>query len=98
MGKISNDPWVLHCIEGIKIPLKCQPFQGIEPHPISWSNTEKILMDEAIINLVSKNVIERCDEEPGQFVSNVFMVPKQNGKVRIILDLSRFNECGKSAF
>lgn len=50
-------------------------------------------MDEAIHSLENKNVIERSVEEAYQFVSNVFMVPKQNGKVRIILDLSRFNDC-----
>lgn len=49
-------------------------------------------MDEAIFTLADKHVIEHSTEEPYQFVSNVFMVPKQNGKVRIILDLSRFNE------
>lgn len=49
-------------------------------------------MEEAIVGLLQKNVIERSQEEPFQFVSNVFMVPKSNGKVRIILDLSRFNE------
>lgn len=49
-------------------------------------------MNEAIQNLALKNVIELSTEEAYQFVSNVFMVPKQNGKVRIILDLSKFNE------
>lgn len=91
--KISKDPWVLKAIKGITIPLVYKPFQGVEPRPINWSKSEKILMDEAITSLAEKNVIELCGEEPQQFISNVFMVPKSNGKVRIILDLSRFNDC-----
>lgn len=69
------------------------PFQGIEPRLIQWSQSEWELMDQALHQLLLKNVIELCEEEPYRFVSNVFFVPKLNGKVRIILDLSRFNEC-----
>lgn len=90
--KVTNDPWILQQIVGITIPLSYSPYQGVEPRPISWGQKEKQLMQEAIGSLSDKNVIECCNEEPGQFVSNVFMVPKSNGKVRIILDLSRFNE------
>lgn len=49
-------------------------------------------MEEAILSLADKKVIELSYEEPFQFISNVFMVPKSNGKTRVILDLSRFNE------
>lgn len=82
----------MEAIKGIKIPLKFVPFQGVEPRPIQWVTSEKNLMDEAIFSLADKNVIELCEEEPYQFVSNVFMVLKPNGKDPIILDLSRFNE------
>lgn len=89
---ISSDPWVISSIQGIKIPLHYIPFQGVEPRPISFSDSEKVLMQEAVDSLSSKNVIEKCLEEPFQFISNIFWVPKSSGKVRIILDLSRFND------
>lgn len=72
--------------------MKCTPFQGVEPIPIPFSVSELLLMQEEVVKLAEKNVIDKCMEEPGQFVSNIFMVPKQNGKVRIILDLSKFND------
>lgn len=90
--KITNDAWVISSVSGIKIPLKYLPFQGVEPRPISFSEREQTLMQEAVKSLSDKNVIELCDDEPYQFISNIFMVPKQSGKVRIILDLSRFND------
>lgn len=90
--KISSDPWVISSIGGIKIPLKQWPVQTSEPRPIPFSQDECAKMDLAVIDLFSKNVIESSFEEDAQFVSNIFMVPKHNGKVRIILDLSRFND------
>lgn len=90
--KITNDSWVIASVQGIKIPLLEIPIQKHEPRPIRFSEGDQILMNEAVLNLADKNVIERCDEEYFQFISNIFMVPKPNGKVRIILDLSRFND------
>lgn len=49
-------------------------------------------MQEAVDSLAAKNVIELYEDEPFQYISNIFLVPKPNGKVRIILDLSRFND------
>lgn len=90
--KITSDPWVLTSIQGITIPLLYTPFQGVEPRPIKFSVAEQNLMQQAVETLGEKHVIEKCHEEPYQFVSNIFWVPKNSGKVRIILDLSRFNE------
>lgn len=90
--KISNDPWVLNSVQGIIIPLKYIPFQGVEPRPIKWLDSERKLLHDAIATLEDKNVIELCEEESFQFISNVFLVPKPNGKARVILDLSRFND------
>lgn len=90
--KITSDPWVISESQGIHIPLKYIPFQGVEPRPIRFSINECGLMSEAVMSLADKGVIELSEEEPYQFISNIFMVPKPNGKVRIILDLSKFNE------
>lgn len=90
--RISSDPWVISSIQGIEIPLLTFPVQLREPRPICFSEDEKDLMQEAVNSLVKKNVIELSIEEEDQFVSNIIMVPKSNGKVRIILDLSVFNE------
>lgn len=83
---------MIQAIQGIEIPLIHTPFQGVEPRPISWSESEFQLMNIAVNHLVQENVVEVCQEEQYQFVSNIFHVPKQNGKIRIILDLSRFND------
>lgn len=89
--KITSDPWVISAIQGIEIPLVDFPIQKREPKPIRFSQEEMNLMQEAVDTLIVKNVIEQSDEEELQYISNIFMVPKSNGKVRIILDLSTFN-------
>lgn len=90
--KITSDPWVISSIQGIEFPMLYVPFQGVGPRPIRFGENELLLMQEAVDSLFDKNVIETCHEEAYQFISNIFWVPKQSGKVRIILDLSRFNE------
>lgn len=90
--KISSDPWIISAIQGIEIPLIEFPYQHEEPRPIKFSKEESLCMQEAVDSSKDKNVIELSKEEEMQFVSNIFMVPKSNGKVRIILDLSKFND------
>ena len=45
-----------------------------------------------IIKLHEKGIIEPCTREAGDFLSNVFTRPKKNGGLRLILDLSNFNQ------
>lgn len=42
------------------------------------------------------NAISECTHEPGEFISNVFLVPKPNGENRFILNLKSLNKYIKS--
>lgn len=42
-----------------------------------------------------KNIIERCTHEDGEWISSLFVVPKPNGKVRVIINLKELNKIVK---
>lgn len=45
-----------------------------------------------LVSLLEKQVIQQCEDQEGQVVSNVFLRPKPNNKFRLILDLNQFNK------
>ena len=62
----------------------------------SISKDHEIKIDEEISKLLAKNVIVKTSHEPGEFISPIFSVPKKDDKVRLILNLKKFNEHVKS--
>lgn len=45
-------------------------------------------LDGEILRLLELRVLEKCHPEEGQYLSNIFLKPKPNGKFCMILDLS----------
>lgn len=86
--KITHDPWVLEVIKGIKIEFLEVPHQEAEPEPYRMSAERVKFIDQEIISLEKKGVLEPCVDSEGQYISNIFLKPKPNGKFRMILDLS----------
>lgn len=89
---LSSDRFIAKLVEGAEIPLWTVPVQEREPRPFNSSEKQKGLFWGAIKSLWEKEVVEISQDCPGQFVSNVFIRPKPNGKVRLILDLAKFND------
>ena len=50
------------------------------------------LMDLEIKRLLSLGAIVVSEHEPGEFISEVFPVPKPNGNIRLILNLKALNK------
>ena len=92
-ASLSGDPWVRETVVGARIPLEREPTQVRVPYPYKLKGEEPEFMDQEVGKLLRKGVIEQVDPEQGQFVSNVFLRPKQNGDFRMILDLTELNKC-----
>lgn len=90
--KLTSDPWILNIVRGFKLPLWTIPFQEREPRPFNLSKVQLAEFSAVIESLLKKKVIEETEECEGQFISNVFLRPKPNGKHRLILDLTLFNK------
>ena len=57
----------------------------------SLSGDHKSLVDEEIFALLDKGVIVPCTHQPGEFILPIFTLPKNDGTVRLILNLKELN-------
>ena len=93
---ITSDKWVLSILRrGLELQFLEQP--PLSPVPINLSVTKdsqknQLLQDEVNI-LIQKGVLEEVNPPFHLgFYSRLFLVPKKNGKMRPVLDLSVLNQ------
>ena len=88
--EITDNKWVLSIVRhGFRIPFsKIPPLSSV---PIRMSKSSSPFLREEIENL-NKRAVERV-QNPGTpgFYSRIFLVPKKNGTLRLIIDLSLLN-------
>jgi len=89
--QISNDPWILNCIKGYKIPFIRRPVQKSMPKQCQLSQLEENAMSIAIDKLIALGAVECVAHEESEFISPIFLVPKKDGSHRFILNLKRLN-------
>ena len=71
--------------------IKDTPIQSSYPHnSVNRDHLEAVRFE--IKSLLTKKVIIPSIHEPGEFISHIFCVPKPNDKIRLILNLKKFNE------
>ena len=89
---ISSDPEILDIVSGMHIELIDLPLQNRIPPPLRFSKEEEIAAQEQIDTLLQKNAIVYSHlGEPGEYISNIFLIPKRDGGLRTILNLKSFN-------
>ena len=87
---ITEDSWVLSVIrKGYKIPFIRKPF--LSPTPVLLRQTESPALEEEVKELLLKGAVEKINLEDPGFYSRIFLVPKKNGKLQLIIDLSKLN-------
>ena len=90
--KLTSDNWIRSCVKGITIPFIKKPDQKAEPFPFRMDPEEKAFVKTEIDSLLDKAVLKTVNDVQGQWVSNIFLRPKPNGKFRMILDLTELNK------
>lgn len=87
---ITDDPWVLSCIEGYKIPFHTQPDTNFNPAPHITNKGEE-LVDNEVKSLIQKGAIEIAKNR--YFLNQIFLVPKRDSESwRPILNLKPLNK------
>lgn len=89
--KITNDQYVLDVIRGYQIPFTETPSQINEPPILPNTPSEYTNITEAVSKLLLSGAIKVSNEESGQFLSNIFSVPKADGSVRLVVNLKPLN-------
>ena len=87
---ITDDNWVLSLIrKGYRIPFKERPI--LSPDPTFFQQPLSLQLEEEVASLLSKGAVEEIIPECPGYYSRIFLVPKKNGKLRLIIDLSVLN-------
>lgn len=89
--EITSNRFVLNTISGYKIPFHTVPQQSHIPAQVNTSDTENMIIDQLIDQLLSIGAIEQAKESRGQFISPIFIVPKSSGSYRLVLNLKELN-------
>ena len=90
-AKITDNEWVLSLVrKGYRIPFQKRPV--LSPDPVFFQQPLSQQLEEEVASLLSKGAVEEIIPEcPGHY-SRIFLVPKKNGKLRLIIDLSVLNQ------
>ena len=93
-SKITSDSWILQTIKGYKIEFLKKPFQNykIKNKSSKFSIREKELIDDEIKQMLDKKAICHSAVEKDQFISDIFLVKKKNGKFRPVINLRNLNK------
>lgn len=67
------------------------PFQKSVPRNPELSYHDTHVTNELVHNLISIGAIKAVHEDPNQFISPIFPVPKQNGKFRLVVNMKELN-------
>ncbi|KAJ8918214.1 hypothetical protein NQ315_014082, partial [Exocentrus adspersus] len=90
--KICKDNVILSWLDGFIIPFEGEVIQtAIPKQPIPWSSTERRSILSSLKHLKVIGAISPCKPVEGQFISNIFIVPKSDGSDRLILNLKGLN-------
>ena len=91
--EITSDLNILQYVHGVKISF----IEGIVPRqqayrPSVFNDQQHEIVQNEIQSLLLKGVLRESHSETGQFVSTIFLRPKNDGSFRMILNLKQFNE------
>lgn len=89
---LTTDTWVLNTVQGYQIHFDNIPSQSFLPKEITFSPEEQLLVDKEVQNMSDLGAIVPSQNEDGQFISNIFLVPKPNNKFRPVINLKALNE------
>lgn len=89
---VTSDPEILDLILGISLEFIDEPpTQCHAPRPFSFNEKEHLAIQEEVQQLIDKRFVSKISSG-WKFISNIFVVPKQNDKFRLIIDLSPLNK------
>ena len=92
--QITSDPWVLESVSGYHLEFEDDviPIQSSLPNPPTLNQHEESIMNNEVGKLVTKGATEKENHCPGEFLSNMFLVPKKTGDLRPVINLKPLNE------
>ncbi|KAJ8917626.1 hypothetical protein NQ315_000109 [Exocentrus adspersus] len=89
---LTNNPVIISWIRGYRLPFTSKPSSQHQPPFYKAKNlVEHNQMQAEINHLLQLDAVRVCKAHPDQFLSNIFLASKPNGKKRFILNLKSLN-------
>lgn len=91
--KITSDAYILDIIRnGYMLEFESTPCEGCFRKEIKFAGKEEQIIDDLLLKLQIKKVIDIVPAQQEQILSNIFIRPKSDGTYRLILNLSKLND------
>jgi len=87
--KITSNPEILNWVSGLDFHSK--PYQLKPPYQAKMSKEETSLISQEVKAMLGKGAIQKVTNVEGQFLSNLFLVPKKDGGNRPVINLKSLN-------
>ena len=88
--EITHEEEILKMVVGVDIQLLDEPPSG-QIHQAHFSREQSQAIDVETEELLRKGVIIPCNHTEGEFISPIFIRSKKDNRVRVILNLKKFN-------
>lgn len=88
---LTSDPWILQSIAGYQIEFSQYPRQVRIPNQIQMDKTKHQVCGLEIQSMIDKGAVKVVRDCPDQFLSTIFVVPKNSGGFRPVFNLKRLN-------
>ena len=82
---------ILSIVQGFKIPFSQIPFQFGPPQLARVNQEERLQINSKIKEMLRKGAILLVKSEPGEFLSNLFLVNKKDGGHQPVINLKFLN-------
>ena len=89
--KLTQDVNILSTVQGFKIPFSQTPFQYGLPQLLRVNQEERLQINSEIKEMLRKGAIQQVKSEPGEFLSNLFLVNKKDGGHQPVINLKFLN-------
>ena len=93
---ITQDEWVLNKVNGYRIEFPRKPYQHRKPPQLAFTEKEEECMQAEIQSMLEKQAISLVEESSESFFSQMFLVPKKDGRQRPVINLKRLNQSVKT--
>ena len=88
---LTQDSWVLQTVQRFQLPLASIPSQVSSPPQMHLSVEQQGLVSIEIQSMLEKGAIRVIHQHQREFVSQIFLVPKEDGGHQPVVNLKALN-------
>lgn len=88
---LTSDPWILECVQGVKLEFCQTPPKQIQPPSLFFNQEKCSMITKEVKSLLDKKAIFQIPSQQEHFLSHLFLVEKKGGGQRPVINLRGLN-------